>query len=187
MYTFSFQQPKRRFRRDGHARGGLRRLRRGRARGRGLRSAQADAQDADTAKLARLLTEDIYSYDYGDETAYPSMLPTPTPTELVEPTALPTSRSATEIAATIDLGDDVTVDTLLDDPDMAEAIIGDVQATLADATGISTDFMTAAFSARRARVVKPRRLDDSSGVSFTTEITEIIDLDDDTDVATGGF
>ena len=57
----------------------------------GLRSAQADAQDADTAKLARLLTEDIYSYDYGDETAYPSMLPTPTPTELVEPTALPTS------------------------------------------------------------------------------------------------
>ncbi|KAH8088696.1 hypothetical protein JL720_6648 [Aureococcus anophagefferens] len=113
----------------------------------GLRSAQADAQDADTAKLARLLTEDIYSYDYGDETAYPSMLPTPTPTELIEVT--------TEIATTIDLGDDVTVDTLLDDPDMAEAIIGD-----------------------------PRRLDDSSGVSFTTEITEIIDLDDDTDVAT---
>lgn len=178
----------------------------------GLRSAQADAQDADTAKLARLLTKDIYSYsyDYGDETAYPSMLPTPTPTELVEPSALPTSApttvapSATPTTAptsvptlspkieittffptTIDLGDDVTVDTLNDDPDMAEAIIDDVQTTLADATGISTEFMTTTFSAaRRLESSKPRRLDDSSGVSFDTAITEIIDIDDDTDVAT---
>jgi hypothetical protein len=101
------------------------------------------------------------------------------------PTLSPKIEITTTFPTTIDLGADVTVDTLTDDPDMAEAIIDDVQATLADATGISTEFMTTTFSAaRRLESSKPRRLDDSSGVSFDTKITEIIDIDDDTDVAT---